>query len=93
MPKSVLEAIKLGFWDFEPPEVEYSKFTPPMRCQEQRRSSRCLPSGSVAVCLCGTRPIGANMETPPWWENPGSRGSAGAVILCAVKTVGEAPCA
>ncbi len=26
MPKSVLEAIKLGFWDFEPPEVEYSKF-------------------------------------------------------------------
>ena len=26
MPKSVLEAIKLGFWDFEPPEVEYQDF-------------------------------------------------------------------
>ena len=26
MPKSVLEAIKLGFWDFEPPEVEFSEF-------------------------------------------------------------------
>ncbi len=22
MPKSILEAIKLGFWDFEPPDVE-----------------------------------------------------------------------
>lgn len=28
MPKSVLEAIKMGFWDFEPPEVECSKFDP-----------------------------------------------------------------
>ena len=26
MPKSVLEAIKMGIWDFEPSEVEYSKF-------------------------------------------------------------------
>ena len=26
MPKSVLEAIKLGFWDFEPPEVAESQF-------------------------------------------------------------------
>ena len=26
MPKSVLEAIKMGFWDFEPPEVEFSEF-------------------------------------------------------------------
>ena len=26
MPKSVLEAIKLGFWDFEPPEVEFNEF-------------------------------------------------------------------
>ncbi len=27
MPRSVLEAIKLGLWDFEPPDVEFSKFT------------------------------------------------------------------
>lgn len=26
MPKSVLEAIKMGFWDFEPPEVASSRF-------------------------------------------------------------------
>ena len=26
MPKSVLEAIKMGIWDFEPPEVEFTKF-------------------------------------------------------------------
>ncbi len=26
MPKSVLEAIKLGLWDFEPPEVDATQF-------------------------------------------------------------------
>jgi len=26
VPRSVLEAIKMGIWDFEPPEVEFSKF-------------------------------------------------------------------
>ena len=26
MPRSVLEAIKEGIWDFEPPEVAYGKF-------------------------------------------------------------------
>jgi len=26
VPKSVLEAIKMGLWDFEPPEVESSQF-------------------------------------------------------------------
>ena len=26
MPKSVLEAIRMGFWDFEPPEVESDLF-------------------------------------------------------------------
>ena len=26
MPKSVLEAIKMGFWDFEPPEVPSCHF-------------------------------------------------------------------
>ncbi len=26
MPKSVLEAIKMGIWDFEPAEVEFDKF-------------------------------------------------------------------
>ncbi len=26
MPKSVLEAIKMGIWDYEPPEVEFGKF-------------------------------------------------------------------
>ena len=26
MPRSVLEAIKMGIWDFEPPEVAYNRF-------------------------------------------------------------------
>lgn len=26
MPRSVLEAIKMGIWDFEPLEVEFTKF-------------------------------------------------------------------
>ncbi len=26
MPKSVLEAIRMGLWDFEPPEVASNKF-------------------------------------------------------------------
>lgn len=26
MPRSVLEAIKMGIWDFEPPEVECNQF-------------------------------------------------------------------
>ena len=26
MPKSVLEAIKLGLWDYEPPEIEEQRF-------------------------------------------------------------------
>jgi hypothetical protein len=26
VPKSVLEAIKLGIWDFEPPEVDYEEY-------------------------------------------------------------------
>ena len=28
MPKSVLEAIKMGIWDFEPAEIEATKFDP-----------------------------------------------------------------
>ncbi len=28
MPKSVLEAIKMGLWDFEPPEVDFRDFDP-----------------------------------------------------------------
>ena len=26
MPRSVLEAIKMGLWDYEPPEVDFSQF-------------------------------------------------------------------
>jgi hypothetical protein len=28
VPRSVLEAIRMGIWDFEPPEVAFSKFDP-----------------------------------------------------------------
>jgi hypothetical protein len=26
VPRSVLEAIRMGIWDFEPPDIEFSKF-------------------------------------------------------------------
>jgi hypothetical protein len=26
VPRSVLEAIKMGIWDFEPPEIEFTRF-------------------------------------------------------------------
>ena len=26
MPRSVLEAVKMGFWDFEPPDVKFEQF-------------------------------------------------------------------
>ena len=28
MPKSVLEAIRMGIWDFEPVEVDHTKYEP-----------------------------------------------------------------
>jgi hypothetical protein len=28
VPRSVLEAIKMGIWDFEPQEVEFNRFEP-----------------------------------------------------------------
>jgi hypothetical protein len=51
VPKSVLEAIKMGIWDFEPPEVEFSKFaasdampgTPEKLCALAERARRGLP--------------------------------------------------
>ena len=45
MPRSVLEAIKMGIWDFEPPEVEFSKFDASDAMPGTRRSCAPWPSG------------------------------------------------
>ena len=47
VPKSVLEAIKLGLWDFEPPEVEFSKILG-LRCDAR--------NGGEAPGACGAGP-------------------------------------
>ena len=42
MPRSVLEAIKMGIWDFEPPEVAYSKFDAADAMPGTREKLGCL---------------------------------------------------
>jgi hypothetical protein len=51
VPRSVLEAIRMGIWDFEPPEVAYNKFdaadampgTREKLCALAKRVERGLP--------------------------------------------------
>jgi len=51
VPRSVLEAIKMGIWDFEPPEVDFSRFeasdampgTKEKLCALVERARRGLP--------------------------------------------------
>jgi hypothetical protein len=66
----VLEAIKLGFWDFEPVEVEFSKFS----------ASDAMPGTTAKVQVLAERvrrglPLWHNadrndMETPPLVAKP-----------------------
>ena len=70
MPKSVLDAIKLGFWDFEPAEVEFSKFS----------ASDAMPGTSEKLQVMAERvrrglPLWHrsdrnDMETPPLVAKP-----------------------
>jgi hypothetical protein len=53
VPKSVLEAIKMGIWDFEPPEVAYSKFD----------ASDAMPGTSEKLTLLAER---AQRGLPLW---------------------------
>ena len=94
VPRSILEAIKMGLWDFEPPDVEFSKFRRRMRCQGPRKSSRCWPSGSVAACPCGTRPIGTTWKPLHWCGSRGNRGSQGTAGLSRRRdSPNRSPCA
>ena len=51
MPRAVLEAIRMGIWDFEPPEVAYSRFeaadampgTREKLCKLAERAQKGLP--------------------------------------------------
>jgi hypothetical protein len=45
MPRSVLEAIKMGLWDFEPSEVEYTKFD----------AADAMPGTREKVCILAER--------------------------------------
>jgi hypothetical protein len=53
MPRSVLEAIKMGIWDFEPPEVEFGKFDP----------SDAMPGTDEKLCTLAER---ARKGLPLW---------------------------
>ncbi len=53
MPKSVLEAIKMGIWDFEPPEIEFSRF----------QASDAMPGTSEKLMVLAER---AKRGLPLW---------------------------
>jgi hypothetical protein len=72
VPRSVLEAIKLGIWDFEPPEVSFDKFA----------AADAMPGTEEKLCILAERvrkglPLWHisdrdDMETPPQrsWPKP-----------------------
>ncbi len=54
MPKSVLEAIKMGLWDFEPPRMWIRASLNPRRpCRAPRQNSRSLLIVPRVACRCG----------------------------------------
>ena len=65
MPKSVLEAIKMGIWDFEPPEVEFNKFDAADAMPGTKEKLTSWPSGPNEGFRCGTRSDRDDMESPP----------------------------
>jgi hypothetical protein len=53
VPKSVLEAIKMGIWDFEPPEVDYQRY----------EASNAMPGTSEKLMMLAER---AKRGLPLW---------------------------
>jgi hypothetical protein len=45
VPRSVLDAVKMGMWDFEPPEVAYNRF----------EASDAMPGTREKLCLMAER--------------------------------------
>ena len=63
MPRSVLEAIKRGIFDFEPPEVEHNMFQAADAMPGSPKSSRLSPSGAAGIAFVA-RPGPQDVETP-----------------------------
>jgi hypothetical protein len=53
VPRSVLEAIKLGIFDYEPPEVEHNKF----------QAADAMPGSREKLCVLAER---AQRGLPLW---------------------------
>jgi hypothetical protein len=56
VPRSVLEAIRMGIWDFEPPEVAYNKFD----------AANAMPGTREKLCALAER---AERGLPLWHVN------------------------
>ena len=56
MPRSVLEAIRMGIWDFEPSEVAFSRY----------EASNAMPGTREKLCLLAER---ARKGLPLWHVN------------------------
>jgi hypothetical protein len=56
VPRSVLEAIRMGIWDFEPPEVAYSRF----------EAANAMPGTREKLCTLAER---VQKGLPLWHVN------------------------
>jgi hypothetical protein len=56
VPRSVLDAVKMGIWDFEPPDVAYNRFD----------ASDAMPGTREKLCLMAER---VRKGLPLWHVN------------------------
>ena len=61
MPRSVLEAIKMGIWDFEPLDVEYNRYDASNAMPGTREKFGSWPNGPKKGFRCGMPTI-----VPTW---------------------------
>ena len=65
MVKSVLEAIQMGFWDFEPVETPESQFESTDAMPGTDEKVRTLALRVRGVAAAGTSADRSDMESPP----------------------------
>ena len=70
MPKSVLEAIKLGFWDYEPPEVEFSQYDAADAMPGTREKLRIMAQRIAGGLPLWHKEDREDMEAPPPRRKP-----------------------
>ena len=70
MPKSVLEAIKMGLWDYEPPEVDFGEFDPSDAMPGTEEKLRVLADRLANGLPLWHREDRGDMESPSQGRRP-----------------------